>query len=183
MDKLLGWVKQIFVISILSELVIHILSDEKYEGVVRLLCGCMITAACIMPVLNIINAEYDADIDLFAKTSQISELRSQIRFSGKDSSDVMIEKYIETQQEFVTKKVMKEGFTPSEVEIVIDTDEDSDTYLDVQKINIAIDKKDKKIFYGENNKEIVISEKVINLRSSIAQYYELNSGLVNIYIL
>ena len=59
----------------------------------------------------------------------------------------------------------------------------SDTYLDVQKINIAIDKKDKKIFYGENNKEIVISEKVINLRSSIAQYYELNSGLVNIYIL
>lgn len=92
MDKLLGWVKQIFVISILSELVIHILPDEKYEGVVRLLCGCMITAACIMPVLNIINAEYDADIDLFAKTSQISELRSQIRFSGKDSSDVMIEK-------------------------------------------------------------------------------------------
>ena len=176
MDKLLGWVKQIFVISILSELVIHILPDEKYEGVVRLLCGCMITAACIMPVLNIINAEYDADIDLFAKTSQI-------RFSGKDSSDVMIEKYIETQQEFVTKKVMEEGFTPSEVEIVIDTDEDSDTYLDVQKINIAIDKKDKKIFYGENNKEIVISEKVINLRSSIAQYYELNSGLVNIYIL
>ena len=168
MDKLLGWVKQIFVISILSELVIHILPDEKYEGVVRLLCGCMITAACIMPVLNIINAEYDADIDLF---------------SGKDSSDVMIEKYIETQQEFVTKKVMEEGFTPSEVEIVIDTDEDSDTYLDVQKINIAIDKKDKKIFYGENNKEIVISEKVINLRSSIAQYYELNSGLVNIYIL
>ena len=62
MDKLLGWVKQIFVISILSELVIHILPDEKYEGVVRLLCGCMITAACIMPVLNIINAEYDADI-------------------------------------------------------------------------------------------------------------------------
>ena len=108
MDKLLGWVKQIFVISILSELVIHILPDEKYEGVVRLLCGCMITAACIMPVLNIINAEYDADIDLFAKTSQISELRSQIRFSGKDSSDVMIEKYIETQQEFVTKKVMEE---------------------------------------------------------------------------
>ena len=54
MDKLLGWVKQIFVISILSELVIHILPDEKYEGVVRLLCGCMITAACIMPVLNII---------------------------------------------------------------------------------------------------------------------------------
>ena len=105
MDKLLGWVKQIFVISILSELVIHILPDEKYEGVVRLLCGCMITAACIMPVLNIINAKYDADIDLFAKTSQISELRSQIRFSGKDSSDVMIEKYIETQQEFVTKKV------------------------------------------------------------------------------
>lgn len=95
----------------------------------------------------------------------------------------MIEKYIETQQEFVTKKVMEEGFTPSEVEIVVDTDEDSDTYLDVQKINIAIDKKDKKIFYGENNKEIVISEKVINLRSSIAQYYELNSGLVNIYIL
>ena len=196
MDKLLGWVKQIFVISILSELVIHILPDEKYEGVVRLLCGCMITAACIMPVLNIINAEYDADIDLFAKTSQISELRSQIRFSGKDSSDVMIEKYIETQQEFVTKKVMEEGFTPSEVEIVIDTDEDSDTYLDVQKINIAIDKKDKKIFYifldeVQNvdkfeyvvNKEIVISEKVINLRSSIAQYYELNSGLVNIYIL
>ena len=45
MDKLLGWVKQIFVISILSELVIHILPDEKYEGVVRLLCGCMITAA------------------------------------------------------------------------------------------------------------------------------------------
>ena len=86
----------------------------------------------------------------------------------------MIEKYIETQQEFVTKKVMEDGFTPSEVEIVIDTDEDSDTYLDVQKINIAI---------GENNKEIVISEKVINLRSSIAQYYELNSGLVNIYIL
>ena len=119
MDKLLGWVKQIFVISILSELVIHILPDEKYEGVVRLLCGCMITAACIMPVLNFINAEYDADIDLFAKTSQISELRSQIRFSGKDSSDVMIEKYIETQQEFVTKKVMEEGFTPSEVEIVI----------------------------------------------------------------
>ena len=78
---------------------------------------------------------------------------------------------------------MEEGFTPSEVEIVIDTDEESDTYLDVQKINIAIDKKDKKIFYGENNKEIVISEKVINLRSSIAQYYELNSGLVNIYIL
>ena len=38
MDKLLGWVKQIFVISILSELVIHILPDEKYEGVVRLLC-------------------------------------------------------------------------------------------------------------------------------------------------
>ena len=41
---------------------------------------------------------------------------------------------------------MEEGFTPSEVEIVIDTDEDSDTYLDVQKINIAIDKKDKKYF-------------------------------------
>lgn len=31
MDKFLGWVKQIFVISILSELVIHILPDENMK--------------------------------------------------------------------------------------------------------------------------------------------------------
>ena len=183
MEKLLGWVKQIFVISILSELIIHLLPDEKYEGVVRLVCGCMIAVSCVMPVINILQNKYNIDFDLSAASAEISELKTEIIFSGKDAGDKLIEKYIQKQQEIVTQKVIDAGFTPSSVEITADTDEQSDTYLDIQKIEIALDKKDKKIFYGGQDTEFVISDKVINLKQNIAQYYELNQGLVNIYIL
>lgn len=187
MDSILAWIKQIFVISVLSEIILHLLPSEKYEGFVRLVCGIFITSVCLSPLIDFMSdrAGGGLSIEYFENIGQLEELRGEIQFSGDMAEDKLLEQYMVKHRDFIEEKVMESGFTPASVDIVIDTDADSETYTDIQRIDVYVSSRDGESVYGQQGtggtKNTVISAEAVELKEKLADYYELNPGQVNIY--
>ena len=186
MDSVLVWIKQVFVISVLSEIILHLLPNEKYESFVRLVCGILITSVCVSPLINLMSDKAGSYLDLeyFQNIGQMEELRGEIQFSKDMAEGKILEQYLQEHRDFIEKSVLETGLTPVSVDIIMDTDAESESYAQIQKIDISVSSRDREKFYAQQDSGggSVIAAEVIGLKETLADYYELNSGQVNIYL-
>ena len=186
MDSVLAWIKQVFVISVLSEIILHLLPNEKYESFVRLVCGILMTSVCVSPLINLMSDKAGSYLDLeyFQNIGQMEELRGEIQFSKDMAEDKILEQYLQEHRDFIEKSVLETGLTPVSVDIIMDTDAESESYAQIQKIDISVSSRDREKFYAQQDSGggSVIAAEVIGLKETLADYYELNPGQVNIYL-
>lgn len=169
MGSFMAWVKQIFVISILSGLLIHILPSEKYQKYIRLICGVLLTVVCISPLITVLGKDknsYDDMYKSFVKFGEIGELKNRLKFE-EDSRKELFETYEAAVVDQIEERVLSCGLKPTETNVVIDWDEDSKTYGTVQKITVRV--------YEKKN------EAMVSLKNELAEYYDINMANVSIY--
>lgn len=169
MGSFMLWVKQIFVISILSGLLIHILPSEKYHKYIRLICGVLLTVICISPLLTVLGKDkssYDDMYKAFVKLGEIGELKNRLQFEETSKKDLFKE-YEAAVIDQIEERTLKNGLKPTETKVVIDWDENSKTYGTVQKITVRV---------YEKNEEVMVL-----LKNELAQYYDINMANVSIY--
>lgn len=201
MNGIISWVKQIFVLSILSGLVIHLMPSSKYEQYIRFICGIVITAACITPFISLIageNSVWDSYRSIL-NMQDVEELRQELKFSAGEGDEALLQQYEQAAVSVVEKKVLDLDLYPVKTDIVMDTDSESADYGAVQQLNLTVSlskegKQQDKIIVEKvqiaaakkdqqgEEEGLVIDPKVTELKNALAQDYQLSLSNVNIQV-
>lgn len=199
MNHIIEWVKQIFILSVLSGLVIHLMPSGKYEQYVRFVCGIIIMAACLSPIIRLVNGQeniWDVYQNIM-KWQDVHELEQEIQFyQGED--DAVVEQYRAAVCEVVERQIIADGLYPVHSEIVLDTDSQSEHFGALQQINltVALDKGEKEDIRisieqidrispgadGNRKDEELLDPRVVKLKAELADNYGLNPSNVNIVV-
>ena len=140
MRVFMEWVKQIFVTGIMTELILHLLPDKKYDKYVRLICGVILTMVCISPILSFFNNKNNIKnyINIFEKIGQKYDYQTMIgNMQGADQS-YYVQNYIEVNSKYINSLVLEEGLNPVDCKIVLDMDENSETYGSIETITLTV---------------------------------------------
>ncbi len=139
MDSIILWCRQIFIVSILSNIVLHLVPSDKYEKYIKYICGIIMFAICVEPILNILPKSFSLS-ELYkniVQTSDIKKLQTELKYK-EASSDSLISEYILKIKKDIESFALDEGLYPINTEVVIDTDEDSETFGTITKIQLTV---------------------------------------------
>ncbi len=185
------WVKQIFVTGIMTELILHLLPDKKYDKYVRLICGVILTMVCISPILSFFSNKNNIKnyINIFEKVGQKYDYQTMIgNMQGADQS-YYIQNYIEVNSKYINELVLEEGLNPVDCKIVLDMDENSETYGSIKTIALTIadgknscyEKNDGRLILNQNGVK-QYSEELLALVETICVTYEMDKDSICVKI-
>lgn len=202
MDGVITWVKQIFILSIISNIIIHLMPSDKYTQYAKFICGIIIAFACISPLLSLINGNLTfADAyESIVNQQGVDDLKAQLKYTEKDQAGALIEEYKKEVIKKIEEKAIENKLYPSDTSIVLDTDPESENYGSIQQINMTVsttktqaeDIKIGKIEIGQvdigasedkKNKQSGTPKEnslVEQLRSELSSFYNLSLSNINI---
>lgn len=161
-DLILQFVKEIFIIGIISEIFTALSDTKKYKNQISFITGLMITTVCLKGVLNIINinyfnnqSNYFDQIGLFSQEIELKEI------NNNSSEPLYLQEYINVNKEFIEKKVYEYGFSTLNTIINMDGSE-------IDSIEVTVT--------GENN-----MDKCMELKLELSDLYELDLSQIKVY--
>lgn len=201
MNSIISWVKQIFVLSILSGLVVHLMPSSKYEQHVKFICGIVITAACIAPFISLISGGsnlWDTYRSVL-NSQEVEELKRELQFNTSEGDEAVLEQYREATVSVIEEKVLNSGLYPVSTQVVIDTDSESTDYGAVQQLDLTVslsreERTEVKIAVeqiqisgngGEGQRgdeQTIVEPKVAELKTALAGDYQISLSNVRIRI-
>lgn len=183
MDKIIIWCRQIFIVSILSNIVLHLVPSDKYEKYVKYICGIVMVAICVEPILNILpnNISLSELSKNIIQTSDIKKLQNELKYE-QASSDNIISEYTAKIKKDIETFVLEQELYPISTDIVIDTNEDSEEFGTITKIQLTVSKEQYNA-KDKNDKEVSEVEKINiqkidinNLQNGNAQVDEIQNN-------
>lgn len=201
MNSIISWVKQIFVLSILSGLVVHLMPSSKYEQHVRFICGIVITAACIAPFVSLVSGgsnlwdTYHSVLDV----QEVEELKRELQFNASEGDEAVLKQYQEATISVIEEKVLNSGLYPVSTQVVMDTDPESTDYGAVQQLDLTVslsreERTEVKIAVEEirisgdggtgqgRDEQMTVDPKVTELKTMLAGDYQISLSNVRIRI-
>lgn len=161
-DSILQFVKEIFIIGIISEIFTALSDTKKYRNQISFITGLMITTVCLKGVFNIINIDYSNkqsnyfdQIGLFSQELELKE------FNKKSSEPLYLQEYINTNTEFIEKIAYEYGFNILNTIINMDGAE-------IDSIEVVVT--------GEKN-----MDKCMELKLELSELYELDLSQIKVY--
>ena len=161
-DSILQFVKEIFIIGIISEIFTALSDTKKYRNQISFITGLMITTVCLKGVFNIINIDYSNkqsnyfdQIGLFSQELELKE------FNKKSSEPLYLQEYINTNTEFIEKIAYEYGFNTLNTIINMDGEE-------IDSIEVVVT--------GEKN-----MDKCMELKLELSELYELDLSQIKVY--
>lgn len=140
MDIFLSWVKQIFILSILSNMITHLMPSPKYAKYASYICGLMIMMVCIVPITNLLNGKlsFDQVYDSVMNYETMNTLKKELAYQEGDSGAAVIAEYEKELAKTVEKKVLDSGYYPAKTAVTIDSDAESPDYGTIQKVELVV---------------------------------------------
>jgi stage III sporulation protein AF len=201
MNAIVEWVRQIFILSVLSGIIINLMPSSKYEQYAKFICGLLIAVACISPFISFLSkgTSLDEIYDSIVSRQNIQELRSQLSYSINESDQTLVNEYEKTIAEDIDKRVLEAGLYPSKTNVTIDMDTQSKTYGAIQKIDMVVSTTKKsdadiniskvgvdKIVVGQTNSTDqgtkLQNPKIIQLKNDLSNFYNISLSNINISI-
>ena len=113
MEAVLSWVKQIFILSILSTVVTHLMPSAKYTKYASYICGLLIVMVCIQPLAAVFHGGISPDkiYESVMTYNQSNRLKQELTYREGDSAQSVMEAYeketAKTVEEYVLEKATK----------------------------------------------------------------------------
>lgn len=186
MDLCLSWVKQIFILSILSNIITHLMPSPKYAKYASYICGLMIIMVCIVPLTSLLNGKlsFDKIYDSVISYETMNTLKQELAYQEGDSGNAVIAEYEKEIAKTVEEKVLDSGYYPAKTTVTINSDTESPDYGTIQKVELVVSKqKETTDIYIEN---IAIGDSktetadYTELRNEIAQMLHITISCVGI---
>ena len=95
MEAVLSWVKQIFILSILSTVVTHLMPSAKYTKYASYICGLLIVMVCIQPLAAVFHGGISLD-KIYGSVmtyNQSTRLKQELTYREGDSAQSVMEAY------------------------------------------------------------------------------------------
>lgn len=100
MEAVLSWVKQIFILSILSTVVTHLMPSAKYTKYASYICGLLIVMVCIQPLAAVFHGGISPDkiYESVMTYNQSNRLKQELTYREGDSAQSVMEAYEKKRQ-------------------------------------------------------------------------------------
>jgi hypothetical protein len=155
--SLLTWIKEIFLISLLSELFITLITSSQYKKYAGYISGLMIICISIKMILSLLNIDFsEKSLSYFEKNIIYS---AEVYLSS--GNELYIQSYIDTNVEYIEKCAADFGLTAVNVEITLDEAE-------IASIEVSVTGADE-------------YEMCMEFKRFLAQNYETDSSNISVY--
>ena len=152
MEAVLSWVKQIFILSILSTVVTHLMPSAKYTKYASYICGLLIVMVCIQPLAAVFHGGISPDkiYESVMTYNQSNRLKQELTYREGDSAQSVMEAYEKETAKTVEEYVLENGYYPAKTTVTVEKDTDSKDYGKICSVSVVLsEKKEQQILRRE----------------------------------
>ena len=166
MQSIIIWGRQIFIVCIISNIFIRLVPSQKYEKYIKYICGIILLVICITPVLELFNSSFSFSqiYEKFQNGSSIKQLKNELKYTSTAGS-AMLDSYIAEVEKDVDTFTLEEGLYPVSTQVIIDEDEQSDSFGNIQDMKLVVSMaKDSEDTYKNTKDNIIIEIEKIRIK-------------------
>ena len=143
MEAVLSWVKQIFILSILSTVVTHLMPSAKYTKYASYICGLLIVMVCIQPLAAVFHGGISPDkiYESVMTYNQSNRLKQELTYREGDSAQSVMEAYEKETAKTVEEYVLENGYYPAKTTVTVEKDKDSKDYGKICAVSVVLSEK------------------------------------------
>ena len=173
MEAVLSWVKQIFILSILSTVVTHLMPSAKYTKYASYICGLLIVMVCIQPLAAVFHGGISPDkiYESVMTYNQSNRLKQELTYREGDSAQSVMEAYEKETAKTVEEYVLENGYYPAKTTVTVVLSEKKEQQISVEQIVIGESTEEKKQ---------EISQDYSTLRNELAQLLHITISCVEV---
>lgn len=163
-DIFLQWVKEIFIIGLMSEIFISLIKNEQYKKYITYITGLMIICICLRMIFTFLDIDIAAkSLSYFENNMLYSDIYIEKSFNNNDSenNEIYIQSYIDANVKYIEQQAAEYGL------IVINTDIDIDNN-NISSIGVSVT--------GTDN-----IDKCMEFKQLLVNIYGIDSSNVNVY--
>lgn len=198
MDLIISLVKQLFYVSVISTLLVSAMPGEKYQKVIKTVCGLIMIMLLIQPLLKVTDLEntFQAIYRSIVHNESLSELRMDADFQNKNVSNEFIIQCQKEISENVSSIVMEQGLYPAQTNVVIGDDVSGDDYGTICAVNVLVsvnetsDKSQAKggqiqvelisVDMNTSGNKVRVDDKTEAVTQKIASFYGIDEAVVSV---
>lgn len=200
MQSIIIWGRQIFIVCIISNIFIRLVPSQKYEKYIKYICGIILLVICITPVLELFNSSFSFSqiYEKFQNGSSMKQLKNELKYTTTAGS-AMLDNYIAKVEKDVDTFTLEEGLYPVSTQVIIDEDEQSDSFGNIQGMKLVVsmakDSEDtykntkdnisieiQKIRIKENDviKDDTVTQQISDLKRKLSEMYNISEDVIDI---
>lgn len=200
MQSIIIWGRQIFIVCIISNIFIRLVPSQKYEKYIKYICGIILLVICITPVLELFNSSFSFSqiYEKFQNGSSIKQLKNELKYTSTAGS-AMLDSYIAKVEKDVDTFTLEEGLYPVSTQVIIDEDEQSDSFGNIQdmklfvsmakdsedtykntKDNISIEIEKIRIKEKDVIKNDAVTQQISDLKRKLSEMYNISEDVIDI---
>lgn len=202
MQRIIIWGRQIFIVCIISNIFIRLVPSQKYEKYIKYICGIILLVICITPVLELFNSSFSFSqiYEKFQNGSSMKQLKNELKYTST-AGNAMLDSYIAKVEKDVDTFTLEERLYPVSTQIIIDEDEQSDSFGNIQGMKLVVsmakakDSEDtykntkdnisieiEKIRIKENDviKDDTVTQQISDLKRKLSEMYNISEDVIDI---
>lgn len=202
MQSIIIWGRQIFIVCIISNIFIRLVPSQKYEKYIKYICGIILLVICITPVLELFNSSFSFSqiYEKFQNGSSMKQLKNELKYTST-AGNAMLDSYIAKVEKDVDTFTLEERLYPVSTQIIIDEDEQSDSFGNIQGMKLVVsmakakDSEDtykntkdnisieiEKIRIKENDviKDDTVTQQISDLKRKLSEMYNISEDVIDI---
>lgn len=200
MQSIIIWGRQIFIVCIISNIFIRLVPSQKYEKYIKYICGIILLVICITPVLEFFNSSFSFSqiYEKFQNGSSMKQLKNELKYTSTAGS-AMLDSYIAKVEKDVDTFTLEEGLYPVSTQVIIDEDEQSDSFGNIQdmklvvsmakdsedtykntKDNISIEIEKIRIKEKDVIKNDTVTQQISDLKRKLSEMYNISEDVIDI---
>lgn len=200
MQRIIIWGRQIFIVCIISNIFIRLVPSQKYEKYIKYICGIILLVICITPVLELFNSSFSFSqiYEKFQNGSSMKQLKNELKYTSTAGS-AMLDSYIAKVEKDVDTFTLEEGLYPVSTQVIIDEDEQSDSFGNIQdmklvvsmakdsedtykntKDNISIEIEKIRIKEKDVIKDDIVTQQISDLKRKLSEIYNISEDVIDI---
>lgn len=168
MQSIIIWGRQIFIVCIISNIFIRLVPSQKYEKYIKYICEIILLVICITPVLELFNSSFSFSqiYEKFKNGSSMKQLKNELKYTSTAGS-AMLDSYIAKVEKDVDTFTLEEGLYPVSTQVIIDEDEQSDSFGNIQDMKLVVSMaKDSEDTYKNTKDNISIEIEKIRIKET-----------------
>lgn len=200
MDYIISIVKQIFYISVISTLLTGIMPNEKYQKMIKTICGIILILVMMQPLMKLTNTDriFENIYNSLMNQQKLNDISLNAMLKEGESTDEFIKSCEDEIAGNIDGFVLEEGMYPSETIVTICSDEEDESYGNIKSIYLVITEKNKsssakkegdvninpiQVTIEDIGNQNVSNEKISGMINKIAEYYNLEPNQIQIKFL
>lgn len=163
-DIFLQWVREIFIIGLMSEIFIALIKSEQYKRYINYITGLMIICICLRMIFAFLSINItEKSLTYFEKNMIYSDsyIKNSFNSSGSGNNEIYIQSYIDANVKYIEQQAAEYGLVVTDADIDIDNNS-------IASIKVSVT--------GTDN-----IENCMEFKQMLADIYDIDSSNVSVY--